>query len=230
MPQPMPETPIEKILGFSARDTVMGDYVREVEQTLTLKEVEQVVHERSRFDKGSTRLFVVRGVASDVNDMLTWSHGHLAHWAALGVEHLTDTIISLAEFKTPRPFSGKEAECGYTNLETLREMVEASIAEDEEEVRFDPSYGGSWHDDDKDIVRAWLALTPYALWRLVDKVEEQAHEELREQMFDLARGQEDGKSFARFVDEQFAKVVNDWKNSHEFKVGFEKAAARSAAR
>jgi hypothetical protein len=199
-------TEIEDIVGFSRDDEIMGRYVREIHEHLTVDDVKDAIRRARLFsDKKSDRLFAAHRAADEVAGLAGYSHGSLAHWAALGVESLTGTIVSLAEFKTPR--WPNKPDTPYETLEQLRVHVE-------EEIKDAEAVGSPWADRDKAIVREWLSQTPYQIWLLVHELEEKAAEFLQEVLFDVTRQQEDGRSLARNIqDEWERRLISNWERN-----------------
>jgi hypothetical protein len=210
MPNPtIPNTAIEDLIGFRRDDEIMGHYVREIHEHLTLEDVQAVLKEAKLYNpKTSQKMFTVHKAADGVAGYAGYRHGSLAHWAALGVETLTGTIVSLAEFKTPRPFGPSTAP--YQTLEELRRIVEEAITAAEEE-------DAPWSDQNKAIVRSWLAQTPYQIWCHIHELEGWAEDAVREALFDITRQTEDGKHLASNIQNEWERRVmyeweRDWKS------------------
>ena len=201
-----PRTEIEEIVGFRRDDEILGRYVRDLHQYMTVEDVQDAIKRAKLYDpKGSAKLFAAHKACDEVAGMSDYSHGSLTHWAALGVESLTGTMISVAEFKKPRPF--QKPDTPYETLEDLRRVVEDEITMAEED-------GVTWSDEDKAKVRTWLSQTPYQIWLLVHELEEWGQDMLRDSMFDMARDQEDGRDLVRGLQQQWDRVlVKKWEDN-----------------
>lgn len=202
-------TEIETIVGFRRDDEILGRYVNDLHQYMTPDDVRDAIKRAKLYDpKGSQKLFAAHKACDGVAGMSDYSHGSLAHWAALGVESLTGTMVSVAEFKKPRPFHKPEAP--YETLQELCRVVEEGIQDAEDD-------GAPWRDEEKAKVRAWLSQTPYQIWILVQELEAWSQDLLREAMFDITREQDDGREMARGISRQWERVLikrweDNWKS------------------
>jgi hypothetical protein len=194
-------TEIEEIVGFRRDDDLLGHYVRELHKYMTADDVRDAIKRAKLIgNKTSDKLWAANKACDGVAGLMDSSHGSLAHWAALGVESLTGCLLSVAEFKTPRPFQKSDAP--YETIEDLHMVVEEGILDAADD-------GAPWSDEDKAKVRAWLSQTPYQIWLLVNELEEWGQDALRESMFDLARDADDGASLARNMRDRWERVLID---------------------
>jgi hypothetical protein len=197
--------PYEEILGYKATSEHAGEYVRKIAAMLTLEDLEVARRKATRTcydsDRAWTVLCAVHNVACEIDMMRGLSHGCLAHWMGLGIEHLTGTMVSLAEFKTSIYHSSKAP---YADFEGLRAIVEEAIREAAEEEC-------PWDDENAAVTRAFMFQTPYQMWLMVSTVEELSLDLLREALFDIAREQSDGRTLARNVQTEYIKAVDAWR-------------------
>ena len=184
---------------FGCDTEIYAETIETIRANLTSEEVEEVVKAARRFHHtldGAKLLYKVRDVADQVRTYDEPLQGTLAHWMGLGLDILTDGMTSFGNWTRPswsRP--------DYSSIDELRTRLESEIAEWDTE---------DWSAAEVSVIRAWAAQTPYRVWEIVSTVEERAMDELRGQLYDLAREQDDGKNLARRVRDDFDSAVRDW--------------------
>jgi hypothetical protein len=115
------------------------------------------------------------------------------NWLGLGLEIATDDTIGITGPTKSR--------------EQLRELVEERIYEDVE-------YGyGSWDVNTSAIANAWLDLSLYKLWTLIDNARHAGLSEFEDQFLAMAAGDDNGSSIGSLIQEAYADGVREWRET-----------------
>lgn len=119
------------------------------------------------------------------------------HWLALGLDIVTDGVTTFYGGPTKPRFK-------------LKDLLEDSLHDDEEYA-----FGGSrlWTKDTETIARVWLDISPYGLWKLINKARKAALDTFDEQLIFLAAGDDNGSSVATVAEEVFADAVRRWRDA-----------------
>jgi hypothetical protein len=121
-----------------------------------------------------------------------WQRGMVSgNWLALGLNVVSD---------------GRVGATGSTHTrEGLRKAVEEHILEDP----------GSWDPENIILTGAWLDISYYLLWKLVNEAQRAGINELEEQFFAMAGGEETGSTIGSTIEEAFNDAIHEWREKQK---------------
>jgi len=99
-------------------------------------------------------------------------------------------------------------------VEQLREAVEAAIAEQEAERELDPEVN-LWDARDQALARAWLGATLYEQWYIIYHALNDVQFAIRDNLFGLCAGTEDGSYVARTAERAFRDAADKWYQEYQ---------------
>lgn len=183
-----------------------ADWVAEIEKWLTPEERGALVAEATKYvynsqDRtGFKALAAMQEVAHEVGLFVQDCHGNMAHWLADGMNLLIGWDANLKLNANWRRGADDQM-----TVQDLRDRFQDALEDD---------HDNSWFPvNDRALAEAWLSQTPYQVWKAVKAVEEHGLDTLRDNYFDLARGNNDGRDIASAMQKRWEDHINQWKKA-----------------
>lgn len=125
-----------------------------------------------------------------------FAHCAEGNWLALGLDIVTDGMMAVAG--TPTKTRSQLREALQEDVEECREMATAQ-------------YPFRWKKEELFVADAWLDISPYRLWKMVNEAREWGLMEFDEQFLGMTSGVETGSTIGPVIEERFSDIVRQWR-------------------